>query len=52
MQNWCVTISEINVSIVKLSTRAKQGAAVEEQLRKGETISNELLLDIIVEAIR
>ncbi|XP_026198060.1 sperm flagellar protein 2 isoform X2 [Anabas testudineus] len=35
-----------------LSTRAMQGAAVEEQLRKGNTIPNELLMDIIVDAIR
>uniref|UniRef100_A0A7N6BY34 Calponin-homology (CH) domain-containing protein n=1 Tax=Anabas testudineus TaxID=64144 RepID=A0A7N6BY34_ANATE len=36
----------------ELSTRAMQGAAVEEQLRKGNTIPNELLMDIIVDAIR
>uniref|UniRef100_A0A3Q2V1T2 Sperm flagellar 2 n=1 Tax=Haplochromis burtoni TaxID=8153 RepID=A0A3Q2V1T2_HAPBU len=35
----------------KLSKRAIQGAAVEKELRKGNTIPNELLVDIIVEAI-
>uniref|UniRef100_A0A8C9ZT79 Sperm flagellar 2 n=1 Tax=Sander lucioperca TaxID=283035 RepID=A0A8C9ZT79_SANLU len=39
-------------SNVKLSTRAMQGAAAEEELRKGNAIPNELLVDIIVEAIR
>lgn len=34
-----------------LSKRAIQGAAVEKELRKGNTIPNELLVDIIVEAI-
>ncbi|XP_034728689.1 sperm flagellar protein 2 isoform X2 [Etheostoma cragini] len=37
---------------VKLSTRALQGAAAEKELRKGNAIPNELLVDIIVEAIR
>nr|XP_046243810.1 sperm flagellar protein 2 isoform X8 [Scatophagus argus] len=37
---------------VRLSTRAMQGAAAEEELRKGNAIPNELLVDIIVEAIR
>uniref|UniRef100_A0A3P8PNK1 Calponin-homology (CH) domain-containing protein n=1 Tax=Astatotilapia calliptera TaxID=8154 RepID=A0A3P8PNK1_ASTCA len=32
-------------------SRAIQGAAVEKELRKGNTIPNELLVDIIVEAI-
>ncbi|TKS78280.1 Sperm flagellar protein 2 [Collichthys lucidus] len=36
----------------KLSTRAMQGAAVEKEIRKGNRIPNELLVDIIVEAIR
>ncbi|XP_019120013.2 sperm flagellar protein 2 [Larimichthys crocea] len=35
-----------------LSTRAMQGAAVEKEIRKGNIIPNELLVDIIVEAIR
>ncbi|XP_035847372.1 sperm flagellar protein 2 isoform X6 [Sander lucioperca] len=39
-------------SNVSLSTRAMQGAAAEEELRKGNAIPNELLVDIIVEAIR
>ncbi|XP_040898495.1 sperm flagellar protein 2 [Toxotes jaculatrix] len=37
---------------VRLSTRAMQGAAAEKELRKGNPIPNELLVDIIVEAIR
>ncbi|XP_032371507.1 sperm flagellar protein 2 isoform X2 [Etheostoma spectabile] len=37
---------------VKLSTRALQGAAAEKELRKGNAIPNELLVDIMVEAIR
>lgn len=40
------------MSLTQLSTRALQGAAAEKELRKGNTISNELLVDIIVEAIR
>uniref|UniRef100_A0A8C4NY62 Calponin-homology (CH) domain-containing protein n=1 Tax=Dicentrarchus labrax TaxID=13489 RepID=A0A8C4NY62_DICLA len=35
-----------------LSTQAKQGAAAEKELRKGNAIPNELLVDMIVEAIR
>lgn len=38
--------------LFKLSTRAMQGAAAEKELRKGNAIPNELLVDIIVEAIR
>ncbi|KAF7660826.1 hypothetical protein LDENG_00274520 [Lucifuga dentata] len=36
----------------KPSIRAVQGAAVEKELRKGQTVPNELIVDIIVEAIR
>ncbi|XP_050931257.1 sperm flagellar protein 2 [Lates calcarifer] len=36
----------------ELSTRAMQGAAAEKELSKGNTIPNELLVDIVVEAIR
>ncbi|XP_062240685.1 sperm flagellar protein 2 [Platichthys flesus] len=36
----------------RLSTRAMQGAAAEKELRNGNPIPNELLVDIIVEAIR
>uniref|UniRef100_UPI0037E8F8BE sperm flagellar protein 2 n=1 Tax=Semicossyphus pulcher TaxID=241346 RepID=UPI0037E8F8BE len=36
----------------KLSTRAMQGAAAEKELRKGNVIPNELLVDIIIEAVR
>ncbi|KAM9360630.1 sperm flagellar protein 2 [Symphorus nematophorus] len=39
-------------SNIRLSTRAKQGAAAVKELRKGKAIPNELLVDIIVEAIR
>ncbi|KAK9523304.1 hypothetical protein VZT92_019705 [Zoarces viviparus] len=46
------TQEESRESIVRLSTRAMQGAAAEEELRKGNAISNELLVDIMVEAIR
>lgn len=34
------------------STRAMQGAATEKELKEGNTIPNELLVDIVVEAIR
>ncbi|XP_067378543.1 sperm flagellar protein 2 isoform X3 [Channa argus] len=37
---------------ITLSTQAMQGNAVEEVLKKGKIIPNELLLDIIIEAIR
>ncbi|KAM9849627.1 sperm flagellar protein 2-like [Aulostomus maculatus] len=36
----------------KLSTRALQGGAAEEELRIGSVIPNELMVDIIIEAIR
>uniref|UniRef100_UPI003AAC52F2 sperm flagellar protein 2 n=1 Tax=Centroberyx gerrardi TaxID=166262 RepID=UPI003AAC52F2 len=36
----------------ELSARALQGAAAEKELRKGKAIPDELLVDIIVEAIR
>ncbi|XP_019954652.1 sperm flagellar protein 2 isoform X2 [Paralichthys olivaceus] len=36
----------------RLSTRAVQGAAAEKELRRGNPIPNELLVDIIVEAIK
>lgn len=36
----------------QLSTHAQQGAAVQEELKKGSTISTELLVDIVVYAIR
>ncbi|KAM7415966.1 hypothetical protein PAMA_018166 [Pampus argenteus] len=36
----------------KLSIRAKQGEAADNELRKGSAIPNELLVDIILEAIR
>ncbi|XP_041643683.1 sperm flagellar protein 2 isoform X2 [Cheilinus undulatus] len=39
-------------SSIHLSTRARQGAAAEEELRKGKAISNEQIVDIIAEAIR
>ncbi|XP_054467241.1 sperm flagellar protein 2 [Anoplopoma fimbria] len=39
-------------SNVRLTTRAIQGATAEKELRKGNAIANELLVDIIVEAIR
>ncbi|XP_070819976.1 sperm flagellar protein 2 [Chaetodon trifascialis] len=39
-------------SNLRLSTRAMQGTAAEKELRKGNAISSELLVDIIVEAIR
>lgn len=34
------------------SARAMQGAAIQEELKNGNTISTELLVDIIVSAIR
>ncbi|XP_038559482.1 LOW QUALITY PROTEIN: sperm flagellar protein 2 [Micropterus salmoides] len=37
---------------IRLSTRAMQGEAAEKELRKGSILPNELLVDIIVEAIR
>lgn len=40
------------VFFVQLSTRAMHGAAAEKELRKGNAIPNELLVDIVVEAIR
>ncbi|KAM6943903.1 sperm flagellar protein 2 [Lycodopsis pacificus] len=46
------TQEESRESIVRLSTRAMQGAAAEKELRKGNAIPNELLVDIMVEAIR
>ncbi|XP_031712132.1 sperm flagellar protein 2 isoform X3 [Anarrhichthys ocellatus] len=46
------TQEESRDSIVRLSTRAMQGAAAEKELRKGNAIPNELLVDIMVEAIR
>ncbi|XP_067469766.1 sperm flagellar protein 2 [Thunnus thynnus] len=39
-------------SNTKLSVRAMQGGAAENELRKGSAIPNELVVDIIVEAIR
>ncbi|XP_008292289.1 sperm flagellar protein 2 [Stegastes partitus] len=38
-------------SNARLSTRAVQGAAAENELRKGKPLPNELLVDIVVEAI-
>lgn len=38
--------------LFQLSARAIHGAAVEKELRKGLAIPNELLVDVIVEAIR
>ncbi|KAE8286044.1 Sperm flagellar protein 2 Protein KPL2 [Larimichthys crocea] len=46
------TQEESEGSKVRLSARAMQGAAVEKEIRKGNIIPNELLVDIIVEAIR
>ncbi|XP_034548605.1 sperm flagellar protein 2 isoform X2 [Notolabrus celidotus] len=43
---------ECRDSNIKLSTQAMLGAAAEKELKKGSTIPDELLLDIIVEAIR
>uniref|UniRef100_A0A4W6C6C9 Sperm flagellar 2 n=1 Tax=Lates calcarifer TaxID=8187 RepID=A0A4W6C6C9_LATCA len=45
-------VSQIQGSLIQLSTRAMQGAAAEKELSKGNTIPNELLVDIVVEAIR
>ncbi|KAM3611956.1 uncharacterized protein V6R79_026395 [Siganus canaliculatus] len=39
-------------SNMRLSTRAMQGAAADKQLREGKAVSDELLVDILVEAIR
>uniref|UniRef100_A0A8C4NY60 Calponin-homology (CH) domain-containing protein n=1 Tax=Dicentrarchus labrax TaxID=13489 RepID=A0A8C4NY60_DICLA len=44
-------VSQIQYASI-LSTQAKQGAAAEKELRKGNAIPNELLVDMIVEAIR
>ncbi|XP_074526408.1 sperm flagellar protein 2 isoform X2 [Halichoeres trimaculatus] len=41
-----------NESSIKLSTRAMLGAAAEQEQKKGNVIPNELLVNIIVEAIR
>ncbi|XP_070760798.1 sperm flagellar protein 2 [Enoplosus armatus] len=46
------TQEESRDSNIRLSTRAMLGAAAEKELRKGNAIPNELLVDIIVEAIR
>ncbi|XP_068559691.1 sperm flagellar protein 2 isoform X2 [Cebidichthys violaceus] len=46
------TGEESRDSNVRLSTRAMQGAAAEKELRKGNAVPNELLVDVIVEAIR
>ncbi|XP_047185286.1 sperm flagellar protein 2 isoform X2 [Scophthalmus maximus] len=46
------TQEEGKESQVKLSTRAMQGATAEKELRNGNAIPNELLVDIIVNAIR
>ncbi|XP_044053847.1 sperm flagellar protein 2 isoform X2 [Siniperca chuatsi] len=46
------TQEESRDSNIRLSTRAIQGAAADKELRKGNAIPNELLVDIIVEAIR
>ncbi|XP_069563848.1 sperm flagellar protein 2 [Brachyistius frenatus] len=45
------TQEESKDSNARPSVRATQGAAVDEEMRKGNTISNELLVEIIVEAI-
>lgn len=41
-----------HLSLNQQSTRDILGAAAEEELRKGNTVPNELLVNIIVEAIR
>ncbi|XP_033476469.2 sperm flagellar protein 2 [Epinephelus lanceolatus] len=46
------TQEESKDSNIRLSTQALQGAAAEKELRKGNAIPNELLVEIIVEAIR
>ncbi|XP_029296259.1 sperm flagellar protein 2 isoform X2 [Cottoperca gobio] len=46
------TQEERRGSNIRLSNRAMQGAAAEEELRKGNAIPNGLLVDIIVEAIK
>ncbi|XP_029685079.1 sperm flagellar protein 2 isoform X3 [Takifugu rubripes] len=48
----CNTDMEIVDSSTTPSTRALQGAAIQAKLKEGQTISTELLLDIIVHAIR
>uniref|UniRef100_A0A3Q3KDJ1 Calponin-homology (CH) domain-containing protein n=1 Tax=Monopterus albus TaxID=43700 RepID=A0A3Q3KDJ1_MONAL len=49
----CLTkIPFLNVSHIQLSPWAVHGGAVGKELGEGNTISNELLVDIIVEAIR
>ncbi|TWW60641.1 Sperm flagellar protein 2 [Takifugu flavidus] len=48
----CNTDMEIVDSTTTPSTRALQGAAIQAKLKEGQTISTELLLDIIVHAIR
>lgn len=42
----------LHVSLIQLSNRAMLGAGAEKELRKGNAIPNELLVDIVVEAIR
>lgn len=57
-KNLCILLKKMeysfpsHVSLTQLSTRALQGRAAEKQLKNGIAISNELLVDIIVEAIR
>ncbi|XP_049907303.1 sperm flagellar protein 2 isoform X2 [Epinephelus moara] len=46
------TQEESKDSNIRLSTQGLQGAAAEKELRKGNAIPNELLVEIIVEAIR
>uniref|UniRef100_A0A674MJM5 Sperm flagellar 2 n=1 Tax=Takifugu rubripes TaxID=31033 RepID=A0A674MJM5_TAKRU len=41
-----------SIPLSQPSTRALQGAAIQAKLKEGQTISTELLLDIIVHAIR
>uniref|UniRef100_A0A8D2ZVW4 Calponin-homology (CH) domain-containing protein n=1 Tax=Scophthalmus maximus TaxID=52904 RepID=A0A8D2ZVW4_SCOMX len=55
--NLCVTNQSHHnllqlLSLIQLSTRAMQGATAEKELRNGNAIPNELLVDIIVNAIR
>lgn len=40
------------MSLTQLATWGQHGAVIEEELKKGNAIPNELLMDIIVEAIR
>ncbi|KAM7391379.1 hypothetical protein PAMP_022074 [Pampus punctatissimus] len=42
----------LDAPLSQLSIRAKQGEAADNELRKGSAIPNELVVDIIVEAIR